>query len=164
MNKITRGEVFGLPIVGIVFAAMAVFVYQFMWFASVFKTRWNILIELPEEQLIVPLSWWVLGFGFIVAQMVGIAHALRRAGWPSFGKTISETVVMALLFAAPVTALPLLYHPDHSWERFGYEAGAFITSWILGAVIIRAMKADGADDDTSPLAEAESVKMLSKVG
>ncbi|MEM7339558.1 MAG: hypothetical protein AAF467_12975 [Actinomycetota bacterium] len=136
MNRIRGVEVFGLPVAGAVLAAMAVFVYQWMWFGSVFKVRWNLLIGLPEDQLVIPQVWWAVAFGFILAQMFGVAHVLKRVGWPSLRSALTEVAAVAALLAAPLAAYPLLYHPDHSWERFAYEAGAFVIGWLLGAVII----------------------------
>lgn len=139
---IKKPEAFGLPITGAVLAAMAVFVYQWMWFGSVFKTRWNLLIGLPEDQLVIPQIWWAVAFGFITAQMFGVAYIMNRSGWPKLTSALREVTVAATLLAAPLAAYPLLYHPDHSWERFAYEAGAMTTGWVIGAVILHFMKSN----------------------
>lgn len=159
MSKVLRNvksiEIFGLPVAGSVLAAMVVFVYQWMWFGSVFKIRWNILIGLPEDQLVIPQIWWAVAFGFVIAQMFGLGHALRRAGWPAFRGTVSELSIVSSLLALPITAFPLLYHPDHSWERFAYEAGGFVSAWIIGGLIVRSMKDTGAEVAPTAAAGAE---------
>lgn len=160
MGAIKKPEIYGIPVIGTLFAAFLMFSAQWMWWGSVFKGSWPELNGLGVEDIKVEEKWWVVGYGILLAQAIGVALLMKSREWRSLSDSLLVTGVMGFFFAFAIAGYEVTYLPDHSFKLWALNGSGYWLGWMIAAATIFGFKARKSEAPAARVAESSEKELL----
>lgn len=130
-------RIFGLPIIGILAASLAVFLLGFVWYGVLFADAWMAAEGLVEADYEGNSPWWMLvGFLISVSTAKGIAYVLMVAEWPPINKALTISGFLGLTLGGAFAAYDWVYLPGHNFTLFVINWSHIFIGFMLAAAVL----------------------------
>lgn len=130
-------RLFGVNLLGVVLAAIAMLAGGYIWFVFLFPYAnawaygWT-----PEEYANQNQAWRILGFFIELVIAFGIARLLKSSGVKGLRDCVIFAFFLALLIAVPPVSYHMAYGPFHSIPGTLAGAGHLLVNFSIGGAIL----------------------------
>ncbi len=134
-------RIFGLPVIGILVAAIVVFVIGFVWYGLLFDQQWMQAYDLTEADFEGNSPWWMAG-GFVISIAIAkaMAFVVRWNNWPDMGRAVYMAGMLGLVLGGAIAAYGYVWTPDHNLTLFLIDWGHMIITWAAAAAVLTLLK------------------------
>jgi hypothetical protein len=130
-------KLLGVNLVGVILAALAIFMVGFIWYGVVFADAWMTAAGNTEADYAGQSPLWMAA-GLIMPLVIafGLGLVKQRHGVTTLKSSAILGFTLALLLGVPVLGYTLVYMPDHSTAIFLIDAGHTLIAWTIGAIVL----------------------------
>ena len=132
-------RVLGVKLVGVVLAAVAMFIVGALVYAVIFTHYLTIAFGYSEDDYGPNSSYWMIG-GFVIELVIalGIGYMLKVGKISGLKDSVNFALNLGFLIAVPISAYNFVYGPHHSFEGLLISTGHMIVNFaIAGAILSR---------------------------
>lgn len=130
-------KIAGLNLLGLVLAALAMWIIGFLWYGLIFGGAWMDASGYTEEMFEGQSPLWMPA-GFVISLLLSFG-----LGWHMKQKSITKTDTaalfgfwMALLIGVPLMMYGYVYSVEHSWELLLLDGGYTIVTFVAACVVL----------------------------
>ena len=130
-------KIAGVNLLGVVLAALAMWIIGFIWFGLLFSEAWMSASGFTEEMFEGQSPLWMPA-GFLISLILSFG-----LGWHMKQKSISklETAAlfglwMSLLIGVPLMMYGYVYSPHHSWELLLIDSGYTVATFVAACAVV----------------------------
>ncbi len=130
-------KIFNVNVLGILAAAVAMFIVGFIFYGLLFSQIWQDAraIELADLEGQSP-AWMAGGFLLELIVACGLAWVLKLRSANGLMQAVTTGVTLWLLIGLPLTAYEFIYGPVHSIPGFLVDAGHRLVTFGVGAAVL----------------------------
>ena len=134
-------KLFGLPIIGIVAAAIGLFLLGWVWYGMMFDEIWMTGAGLTEADYEGNSPWWMAG-GLLIslAMAKGVAFVLKMADWPDMMGALKIGAKLGIVFGGAFSSYDYVWMPAHNFTLFLVNWGHLVVGLTFVAAVLTLLK------------------------
>lgn len=127
--------------IGVIVASLAFYFIGFLWYGFLFSDAWMAAHGLAAEDAEAQSpTWMAAGFVITVAQVIGLAVALKWKGVKSPMSAATTAAALWAFFALPFSLYSYIYLPAHDSTLLMIDAGHLLVGWVVSAIVLSLFK------------------------
>lgn len=130
-------RIFGVNLLGVILASIAMFFVGFVWYGLAFTDIWMAGRSYTDANFENANPAW-MGAGYLIefVAALGIGWLMKKAGISTLGSAVAFGLVLALLIGVPMRSYEFVYGAYHDTGAWLVDASHVIATFVVGSAVL----------------------------